>query len=598
MAYDSIPLRVQGQASARGGAPAYFEKQGGEWRPTSWSRYAEEVKLAAKALLALGFHKGQTTCVLGANRPEWTIFALGTMSAGGAPAGIYTTNSPDEVQYIVHHAESPVVLVENSAQWEKVKSVRDRLPHLKKVVIMKGATADDPMVVGWDAFLASGREISDEAFLQRLHSIEPHDLAVLIYTSGTTGPPKGVMLSHENLAWTAKTASKLIPVTPADRLLSYLPLSHIAEQVFTVHGGATHGYAVYYVDDLAKLPESLTQVKPTVLFAVPRVWEKFHAKISEKLGQARGVKKTLAGWSMRVGREVNLGRLRGQEPSGLLGLKYALASKLVFSKLKAALGLSELRVAASGAAPISREVLEFFLGLDLRIHEVYGQSEGTGPSTFNNIGNTKLGTVGTVLAGGELKIAEDGEILYRGPNVFLGYFKEPEATAETRIDGWLHSGDLGQVDADGFLSITGRKKEIIITAGGKNIAPKNIEASLKQIELVNEAVVIGDRRKYLTALVTLEPEASARFAQEHGLDAAKLHESPVVRDLIQKGVDEMNQQYARVEQVKKFAILPRNLTIDDGELTPTMKVKRKVVKEHFAREIEAMYEETSSAKAG
>lgn len=598
MAYDSIPLRVQDQARKRGSAPAYFTRDGSSWRPTSWSGYAEEVRLAAKALVALGFERGQTTCVLGSNRAEWTIFAVGTMSAGGAPAGIYTTNSPEEVQYIVHHAESPVVLVENQEQWEKIRSQRENLPHLRHVVLMKGARVDDPMVLDWESFLAKGREVADDAFFERLHAIEPQDLAVLIYTSGTTGPPKGVMLSHENVAWTAKTAAQLIPVDPSDRLLSYLPLSHIAEQVFTIHGGSTHGYSVYYVDALEKLPEALTSVKPTVLFAVPRVWEKFHAKISERLQQATGIKKLLAGWAMKVGHEVNLGRLSGKEPSGLLAVQYAVASKLVFSKLKGALGLSEIKVCASGAAPISREVLEFFLGLDLRIHEVYGQSEDCGPTTFNLPGDTRLGTVGRVIPGGEVRIAEDGEILYRGPNVFLGYFKEPAATSETLIDGWLHTGDLGALDKDGFLSITGRKKEIIITAGGKNIAPKNIEASLKQIDLVNEAVVIGDRRKYLIALLTLEPEASERFAKEHGLDPKKLHEDPMVRELVQKGVDEANRHYARVEQIKKFTILPRNLSIDDGELTPTMKVKRKVVNENFAREIEAMYEESPAARTG
>ncbi|MCS6899926.1 MAG: long-chain fatty acid--CoA ligase [Myxococcales bacterium] len=592
MPADTIPQRLLGQARLRPDAMAYFTRGPGGWRGTTWRAYVDEVKQAARALIALGFEPGQTVCILGYNRPEWAIMALACMSAGGAPAGIYTTCSHQEVQYIVDHAESPIILVENREQWEKIQVERGNLPKLRQVVVMKGAPAiDDPLVLSWEAFLAKGGSVTDEAFFERIEALKPENLATLIYTSGTTGPPKGVMLSHRNLAWTSLIARDLVDARPTDRVLSYLPLSHIAEQMFSIHGAVTSGYGVYYAESLAKLADNLKEVEPTVFFGVPRVWEKFYAGVAQKLSEAKGAKAKLLSWARSVGLEVNTLRGAGRHPSGLLALQYALAQRLVFSKLRAAIGLGKARVCASGAAPIAPEVLSFFCSLDIPILEVYGQSEDTGPTSFNRTNRMRLGTVGPVIPGVEVKIAGDGEILVRGPNVFLGYYKEPEATAETLVDGWLHSGDLGEIDQDGFLKITGRKKEIIITAGGKNISPKNIENALKAHELIGEAVVVGDRRKFLTALITLEPEAAARFAARRGLPTDKLYENPEVKAEIQRAINEVNATLARVETVKKFTILPRSFTIEDGELTPTLKVKRKNVYKNFAAEIEAMYAE-------
>jgi long-chain acyl-CoA synthetase len=338
------------------------------------------------------------------------------------------------------------------------------------------------------------------------------------------------------------------------------------------------------------VPDNLKEVQPTIFFGVPRIWEKFHAGIAGKLASAKGAKKALVRFARSAGSRASALRHRGIEPSGLLALEYAAAKKLVFDKLKPAIGLGRARFCVSGAAPIAREVLEFFASLDITVLEVYGQSEDCGPTSFNRPGRTRLGSVGPAVEGVEVKIADDGEILVRGPNVFLGYYKEPEATAETLRDGWLYSGDLGAFDAEGFLTITGRKKEILITAGGKNIAPKNIEAALKNHPLVAEAVVIGDRRKYLTALVTLDPDAAVAFAKEHGLPQERLHENAAIRSAIQRAVDEVNEELARVETVKRFTVLDRPFSIESGELTPTLKLKRKVIAEHFAREIEAMYE--------
>ncbi|MGB8328820.1 MAG: long-chain fatty acid--CoA ligase [Polyangiales bacterium] len=593
MAADTIPHRLLQRAKKSPNDPAYYVREGGGWKSTNWGTYSDQVTRAGRALIALGFEVGDTACILGFNRPEWAIMDLAAMGAGGAPAGIYTTCSAIEVRYIVAHAEAPIILVENEEQWRKVKAERANMPRLKHVVTMKGAPAiADDMVMSWEEFMAKGDGVEEKEYLDRVASLNPNALATLIYTSGTTGPPKGVMLSNHNLAWTASCAIEITEPTSADCSLSYLPLSHIAEQMFTLHLPVTTGSRVYFAESIEAVPENLKEVQPTIFFGVPRIWEKFQAGIAAKLEAATGVKAKLVKWAMKVGWEANKG------PTAHKGLQYQLANKLIFSKLKPAIGMGNARVCVSGAAPIAREVLEFFASLDIVVLEVYGQSEDSGPTSFNTPTKYRFGTVGPIIPGVEVKIAEDDEILVKGPNVFLGYYKEPEATAETLTDGWLHSGDLGALDDDGFLSITGRKKDIIITAGGKNITPKNLEASIKNHPLVDEAVVIGDRRRYLSALVTIDPEAGAAWAEANGEDVNALPKSAKLRASIQVHIDEMNEHFARVEQIKKFTILHRNLSIEHGELTPTLKVKRAKVSEHFSDEIEAMYVEGSAtAKA-
>jgi long-chain acyl-CoA synthetase len=599
MSFDSVPQRVQQQARRRAAAPAYCVRTDGDWRPTSWRQYADDVRQAGKALIALGIESGETVGIIGFNRPEWTTFHLAAMSIGGVPAGIYTTNAPGEVQYILDHAESAIVLVENADQWHKLDHERSRLPRLRHVVMMRGAPRiDDPLVMSWDEFRARAERVGDALFDQRLAALQPDQLGTLIYTSGTTGPPKGVMLTHGNLAWTANVAAKITDVGPDDVLLSYLPLSHIAEQMFTIHAAVTVGYTVSFAESIEAMPDNLKEVQPHVFFGVPRVWEKFHDGISAKMRETSGAKRVLVDWAMGVGRRAVALRCRGQRPTGALALQHRLADRLVFAKLKPAIGLGRARICLSGAAPIAPAVLEFFAGLDLLVHEVYGQSEDCGPTSFNLPGRTSIGSVGEPIPGVDVRIAPDEEILVRGPNVFLGYYKDPAATAETLVDGWLHSGDLGTFDSDGFLHVTGRKKEIIITGGGKNITPTNIEAALKQSPLINEATVIGDRRKYLTALLTLDPEAAAAFAATHHLNGAEMHAHPVLRGAVAEHIESVNAQFARVEGVKKFCVLPRNFTIEDGELTPTLKVKRTVVSEHFAPEIDAMYTDDDAEPIG
>jgi len=586
VATDTIPYRMIQQGKNRPQDPAYYVREAGTWKETNWGSYADETTQAGRALIGLGLEPGQTVCILGFNRPEWVIMDVAAMGVGGAPAGIYTTCSPVEVRYIVAHAEAPLILCEDEGQWNKVKEELANTPNLKHVVMMKGAPkiADD-MVMTWEEFLSKGDAVEEKAYFDRVESLDLNALATLIYTSGTTGPPKGVMLSHHNLAWTAGKAIDIVETSPNDRSLSYLPLSHIAEQMFSIHTPITTGSRVYFAESIEAVPENLKEVQPTVFFGVPRIWEKFHAGIAAKLKGATGVKAKLVQWAMKVGWEAN------KAPGQPKGLQYRLADKLIFSKLKPAIGMGSARVCVSGAAPIAREVLEFFAHLDLVVLEVYGQSEDTGPTTFNLPDTYRFGSVGPAIDGVTVKIADDDEILVKGPNVFLGYYKDAEATNATLIDGWLYSGDLGSFDKDGFLNITGRKKDIIITAGGKNITPKNLEAGIKNHELVDEAVVIGDRRKYLTALVTIDPEAGPPWAEANGEDPSALNESAKLRASIQAHIDEMNQHFARVEQIKKFTILHRNLTIEDGELTPTLKVKRAKVSDHFADDIEKMYAE-------
>jgi len=569
---DTIPSRLFRQAEIRPGSPAYHEKVDGAYRAVSWSEYAGTVRQAARALIATGFEPGQHVTILGFNRPEWVIADLACMVAGGAPAGIYATSTPKEVGYIVGHSECPVVLVENKVQLDKVMEVRGDLPRLQWIVTMRGAPeVDDPQVLTWDEFLAMGDGADAAEVDRRLDALEPQGLATLIYTSGTTGPPKGVMLTHENLTWTADGVQDIFHLGSDDRLLSYLPLSHIAEQML--------------IDALA---ENLREVRPTLFFGVPRVWEKFRDGITAKLGESTGAKAKIAAWAQDVGRRAVAVENRGARVTGLLAVQRALASRLVHHKVLDAIGLDQARVVVTAAAPISVDVLEFFAGFGLSMIEVYGQSEGSGPTTSNRPGATKFGSVGIAYPRAEVRLGEDDEVLLKGGNVFAGYYKNPDATAETLVDGWLHSGDLGTFDEDGFLTITGRKKDIIITAGGKNIPPKDIESGIKENHLVSEAVLIGDRRKFVSALIALNMEAADAYATEHGI-TGPLHASPEIRAEIQRTIDEVNARYTQAFNVRKFTILSREFTIDGGELTGTLKVKRNVVAEHFADEIEAMY---------
>ena len=593
MSEGTVPHQVLANGVAMPDRPAYYVKADDTWQPTSWKEYADQVMAAAQSLVALGIEAGDTVSILGFNRPEWTIFNVAAMAIGAFPVGIYTTNSPAECQYILAHSEAQVVLLENAGQWEKIDQVRANLPNLVRVVMMQGTEIDDDLVMTWAEFMSvsaktavQAAELRQEVQL-RLDTLELDDVATLIYTSGTTGPPKGVMLTHDNLFWTPSQIMGPLGIDSDDHVLSYLPLSHIAEQSFSISGAAVVGYATYYAESIEELLANLKEVRPTVFFAVPRIWERFYAAVKAGLSEQTGLKAFLLRCSMRLAAEVNSLKVQGGKPSGMLAGRYWIASKIL-SRLRAEFGLDRCKVAACGAAPVSSEILEYMASIDLIVHEVYGQSESSGPTSFNVPGRTLFGSVGPAYPGVEVKIAEDGEILVKGRNVFKGYHKDAIATDDTLADGWLQSGDLGRFDDDAFLWITGRKKDIIITAGGKNVAPKNIESGIKNHPLVSEAVVIGDRRKFVSAVVTVDEEAAAQYMSDNGLSGDPAT-SDAVKGEIQTMVDTVNSSLASVAQVKKFVVLGRSLTIEDGELTPTLKVKRDKVAAHFAEEIDAMY---------
>jgi long-chain acyl-CoA synthetase len=591
MPADTIPARFLSQARVRPDAPAFYTRVDGRWRMTSWRQRAERVQQIARGLLSLGVPAGGATSVLGHNRAEWVDWHLGTMMIGATPAGIYTTCSPEQVRYIVDHSESPVLLLDSEEQLRKVEREWTNMPRLAHVVLMPSAPqalADGQRVLAWETFLGRAHSVDRVKLEQRLAALNEEAAATVIYTSGTTGPPKAVLLTQKNLTFTADVAMSLVSLSPSDRLFSYLPLSHIAEQMFSIIGPACSGTPVYFARSPETIPDDLREVQPTVFFGVPRVWEKLAAVVATRIAELRGPKARLFAWANRVGRRAVEHRNAGT-PLGLRrSLEHAVARRLVFRPALAKMGFGSARVCVTGAAPTPRAVLDFFAGLDLPLHEVYGQSEASGPTTFNVPGQTRYGTVGKVIPGVEVRIAEDGEILVRGPNVFAGYAKDPEATRESLADGWLRSGDLGDFDPAGFLRITGRKKEIIITAGGKNITPSLIEEALKSIEVVADAMVIGDGRKYLVALIVPDAARCATYQADRA-DRAEVHESAVVRALLEAEVAKVNARLGRVEQIKRFHVMSRPFTLEEGELTPTLKVRRKVVSDHFAAEIEKLY---------
>jgi long-subunit acyl-CoA synthetase (AMP-forming) len=568
--------------------PALKVKRGGSWVATTWGEYLEQVRTAAKALLELGLEPGKGVAIIGFNCPEWVVADMAAIYAGGCPAGIYTTNSAEQCRYIAEHAEAQVAVVENAEQLAKFLEVRDKLPDLKAIVMIHG-DHDDPKVHSWKEFMALGEKGSEAKLEERIAAQKPDDTCTYIYTSGTTGDPKAVMITHDNITWTARTALESLGMLPeGDRMISYLPMSHIAEQIVSLHGPVVNGSCTHFAESLEALGDNLKEVRPTVFLAVPRVWEKIQGKMQAAGAKNTGLKKKIAAWARGVG-------LRGgyaEQEKKPLPLLYGLANKLVFSKVRDALGLDQCRIAVTSAAPISKSTLDFFLSLGIPIMEVYGMSECSGPATISLPGKYKTGWVGPVMQGSELKIAEDGEICMRGRHVFKGYYKNEAATKET-IDeeGWLHSGDIGEIH-DGFLKITDRKKDLIITAGGENIAPQVLEGKLKGISVVSQAVVVGDRRKHLAALLTLDETKLEELCRESGSSATTVSDAAAdakVQSWLMGKVEEINKDLARVQSIKKIKILPADLSIEGGELTPTMKVKRKVVNEKYADAIEAFY---------
>jgi len=590
-------------------------KEGASWRDITWRDYGDSVRKVAKSLHALGFKPGDKMSLLSGNRPEWHIADIGCLSFGGATAPVYATNSPEQVAYIVGHSDSKVACVENTEQLEKILKMRSELPNLTKVVVFEGydGSADKELVLSWDDFLALANDVDDKIYDDTTGSIKPEDLATFVYTSGTTGPPKAVMLSHANIWWTATHSEQHIPIGEADgaRALSYLPLSHIAERMISHLLQIYYGTQTWFGGGVPTLIEDLQECKPTYFFAVPRVWEKFYAGVTSKMAAAdpddRKVK--IAKKAIAAGRRVTEleqeavkrgGKLTDAKIPLGLKLQHSVLDKLALSKVRAAFGLEECSLALSAAAPLAAELIWFFHSVGIKVCEGYGQSEDNGPTTWNPPDAILIGSVGSALPGLEVKIAEDGEVLARGGNVMQGYYKNEKATTETvDSDGWLHSGDVGEFNEHGYLKITDRKKDLIITAGGKNIAPQEIENRLKFHGLISQVVVIGDRRPFLSALVTLDEEKAPEFAREHRIEgdmaAIAAHERTLKE--IQGAVDELNSNLSKVEGVKKFRVLERDFLQEENEITPTLKVKRRTIGDLYADVIEEMYAKDSPPAA-
>jgi long-chain acyl-CoA synthetase len=592
----TTPANFLATAARENDAAAYFVRGETAWLPTSWTAFEQQVRRAARGLLALGVMPGDKISILAYNRPEWVIMDLAAMMVGAIPAGIYFTAAPAEVAFIVKDSGSVVLAVENAAQYAKIASKQNELGTLRRVVIMEGQ-APDPWVIEWRAFSELGGAALDAEIEKRLAAIEPRQAGTLIYTSGTTGTPKAVELSHAALSRCVQVLQQTTPRGPADRVISYLPLAHIAEQMLSIHSFVDSGAKLYFAKSVQDLSAHLPEVRPTLMFGVPRVWEKLVSALREKLSAATGPKAKIAEWAQATGREWHRLEREATRPPAVLDIQKRIAEKLVYSKVKAAIGLDAARLLFSGAAPIAPEVLEFLAGLDVVVYELYGQSETCGPTTSNIPGANRIGSVGRAVPGTQLRIAEDGEVLVLDNKLFTGYAGRPDATAAALVDGWLYSGDLGRLDDDGYLYITGRKKDLIITAGGKNISPAPIEAALEAVPMIEHAVIVGDRRPFCTALITLNPDHLASFAKTHGISHENARHHAAVHAEVQRGVDEVNAEQSRVAAVRKFLILPGRFGVDTGELTPTLKIKRAVILENYKTEIEALYEREKVSSA-
>ncbi len=572
---------------------AYQYKKDGRWIDVTWAEQSRMVSGISRSLIQLGVRHGERVAVLSKIRVEWIQADFGIACCGGVTVGIYHSNLGPECAYILNHADAELLFVENAEQLEKIVSVRTDLPLLKRIVLFEGPSDPDAGILSWEDFLKLGKPVSDEQVRERAEAIQPDDLISLVYTSGTTGVPKGVMLTHRNVLFATWSCYQCLDIHGHHTTLHFLPLAHVYSRL-TVYFCMRCPITMAIVEDLPKLGDNLKEVRPHFIVSVPRIYEKIYQNILTAVAQAGGHKKKIFEWALEVGRRVSRLRLANQPIPFFLGLEYRLAEFLALRKVQAAFG-GRLVWAVSGAAPLDTTVAEFFHACGIQITEGIGMTENASFSHCNRRLNNKIGTVGQPGPGIDVKLGEDGEVLFRGPNVMKGYFKNPEATAETiDSDGWLHSGDIGEIDAEGFLKITDRKKDLIITSGGKNVAPARVENVLRTSTYISQVVAYGDRRKYLTALITLDPGNILKWATNHGIETRDMNELTTdsrVRSLIMGEIDQRNRQLASFETVKKFHILPHDLTIEGGELTPTLKLKRKVIVDKYKAHFEALYED-------
>jgi len=562
----------------------------GSWNVWTLRQFADLAAQAAAGLRAHGLQPGQRMLMLMRNRPDFHWFDLAAQLLRATPVSIYNSSSPEEIQYLANHAEAEIAIVEDAGFLERILKVRDELPALKHIFVINPPADGDSLPVDThpvEALYAHGsldlRELAD--------ATHPDDIATLIYTSGTTGPPKGVMISQYNVVYTVESLKRCIAFDSfiGKRAVSYLPMAHIAERMMSHYQGMLLGYSVYCCPDPNQLTAYLKEVHPEILFGVPRVWEKIYNGVNAALS-ANPANKAQFDDGVNAALAIKQAQRDGIATKEQLDT-WAFLDSAAFSSVRALVGLDSVQVGVTGAAPIPRGVLEWFQAIGVPLSEIYGMSESSGPMNWSPEAN-RPGSVGQEIPGCEVRIADDGEVICRGGNVFQGYLKQPDKTAETLIDGWLHSGDIGEMDADGYLRIVDRKKELIITSGGKNISPANLEAALKTIPLIGQAAAIGDARKFCSAILVLDPEAAMVWARAHGREGASPAELAADADVmaeVQVGVDEVNQQFAQVEQIKKFTLVGEEWLPDSEMLTPTSKLKRRGVNSRYADEIEGMY---------
>ena len=591
----SLPAMLAARAVDMADDTALRHHELGVWVSHSWSEYATRAARIGMALLELGVSVGDRIAIHSQNRPEWLFADIGAQGIGAVPVGIYPTSPSAEVEYLLGHSEASVLIAEDEEQLDKVLEVRHRLPTLRHIVVIDARTAlhhlDDPQIITFEELEALGTGCEARWF-DGVDVLDPESNALIVYTSGTTGPPKGAMLSHRNLVEAANTFNAAFESSDRDEVLSYLPLCHIAERLSSAINALRVGYVVNFGRGGEFFAKDLRDVQPTIFLGVPRVWEKMAATVEIRMNDASRLKRSLYHVAVRHGRAQARDQMDGRSSVGSRFVAWLLWL-LVFRSLRDKIGLRRVRVALSGAAPIAPQLLEYFWAIGVKVREGYGQTENTAVATYTPADDVRLGKVGKALPGVEIRIDDTGEILTRSKCTFIGYLKNPEATAETvDPDGWLHTGDVGVLDAAGFLTITDRMKDLIITAGGKNISPSEIENQLKVSPYVREAIVIGDQRKYLVALVGIELDTVGDWATRRGLPYTTytdLSSKPEVVELIDEVVDHVNRDLARVEQIKAFRLLARELDHEGGELTATQKVKRRSIASEFSDLIEEMY---------
>ncbi len=583
-------LVLEAAAAHRGTALRFADGSG--WRQISYPGLGEGARQIAKGLIALGVRAGDRVAILSNTRAEWTLADCGAICAGAVVVPVYQTNSPEECQYVLEHSGATVIFCEDAHQLEKLAEIRAALPVLRHVIAFDGEHED---VLSLEALRDRSADVTDEQLHERVAAIAAGDVATIVYTSGTTGPPKGCMLTHDNLRSVVAMVRERLQAQPADDVIYiFLPLAHVLTRLVQFFGIEVGAQLAYWRRDPKKIVEDVSITQPTYLPSVPRIFEKIYTAATAKVQEAGGAKLRLFDWAFGVGRRVRERERRGKSIGRLLRYQHQLADTLVLNKVRALFG-GRIQLALTGAAPIDEEILKFFHAAGVWVLEGFGMTETSAVVTLNSIPEHKVGTVGRPLPGTDVRIADDGEILLRGPQIFTGYYNDAQATAATLRDGWLHSGDLGELDGDGYLRITGRKKDLIITSSGKNVSPSNLESALAQSRWISRAVVYGDRRQYLTAVLTIDADEAAALAEKAGvragLDVAALSAEPAVRAELQAAVDETNKRFARIEQIKRFAILPRDLSQEHEELTPTLKVKRNVVYERYADVFKSLYDQ-------